>query len=74
MTLSQQKRLKKTCFYFAEDETMAKELEEVYGDIDAVEYFIGIMLEKRRAPLMFGQSLTEIGSPYSLKGRLHSLF
>ena len=47
---------------------MAEELEEVYGDVDALEFFLGVMIEKRRAPLMFGQTLTEVGSPFSLKG------
>ena len=52
---------------------MAKRLEELYGDVDAVEFFVGIMLEKMKDPLMFGQTLTEIGSPYSLKGRFNKL-
>ena len=47
---------------------MAKELEDLYGEIDALEFFLGVMIEKPRPPLMFGQTLTEVGSPYSLKG------
>ena len=47
---------------------MAADLEEIYGDIDALEFYVGVMLEKRRVPLMFGQTLTEVGSPFSLKG------
>nr|XP_002127674.1 prostaglandin G/H synthase 2 isoform X1 [Ciona intestinalis] len=50
------------------EEEMAAELQKLYGDIDAVEYYIGIMLEKRRSPQLFGETLTEMGSPYSLKG------
>ena len=47
---------------------MAAELEKLYGHIDALEYFVGMILEKRRHPQVFGETLTEIGSPYSLKG------
>ncbi|CAK8696015.1 unnamed protein product [Clavelina lepadiformis] len=53
---------------FTDDPNMARALEEHYGDIDAVEFFVGIMLEKRRSSQLFGQTLTEVGSPYSLKG------
>jgi len=48
---------------------MARELEDLYGDVDALEFFVGIMIEKRRPPLMFGQTITEVGSPFSLKGK-----
>uniref|UniRef100_H2ZG05 prostaglandin-endoperoxide synthase n=1 Tax=Ciona savignyi TaxID=51511 RepID=H2ZG05_CIOSA len=50
------------------EKQMASELKELYGDIDAMEYYVGIMLEKRRIPQLFGETLTEMGSPYSLKG------
>lgn len=48
---------------------MAAELKELYGDIDAVELFVGFMLEKRRSKQLFGDMITEMGSPYSLKGK-----
>ena len=52
---------------------MARELEELYGDVDALEFYVGVMLEKRRSPLMFGQTITEVGSPFSLKGMFKQL-
>lgn len=47
---------------------MAAELRELYKDIDAVELYTGFILEKRRAKQLFGETLTEMGAPYSLKG------
>ena len=48
---------------------MAKELSEIYGgDIDAVEYFVGLCLEKHRGRSVFGEAVTEIGAPYSIFG------
>ena len=48
---------------------MAAELRKLYKDIDALELYPGFMLEKRRVNQLFGETLTEIGAPYSLKGR-----
>ncbi|XP_076006723.1 prostaglandin G/H synthase 1 [Genypterus blacodes] len=53
---------------FTDDEEMAEELEELYGDIDALEFFPGIMLEKTRPNSIFGESMMEMGAPFSLKG------
>lgn len=53
---------------------MAAELKSMYGDIDAVEYFIGIMVEKKRTGQIFGETLTEMGSPFSLKGKVMFAF
>lgn len=51
------------------DTELAKELSEAYeGDIDAVEYFVGLCLEKHRPGAFFGESVTEIGAPYSIFG------
>lgn len=47
---------------------IAKGLEEVYGDIDAVEFYPGLILETANSNRLFGQSILEIGSPFSLKG------
>ncbi|KAL5011733.1 hypothetical protein ScPMuIL_010284 [Solemya velum] len=50
-----------------EDE-MASELEELYGDVNAVEFSVGLFIEKRREKAMFGSSIVEIGGPFSVKG------
>lgn len=55
---------------FADNEEIARELEEFYGDIDALEYYPGLMLEKTRAGAIFGESMVEMGAPFSLKGLL----
>jgi len=52
------------------DREMAKDLEEMYGDIDAVEFVVGIFLESNRSHAMFAETMAEIGSPYSLKGKV----
>ncbi|XP_051525346.1 prostaglandin G/H synthase 1 isoform X1 [Myxocyprinus asiaticus] len=49
-------------------EEMAKELEELYGDIDAMEFYPALMLEKTRPGAIFGESMVEMGAPFSLKG------
>ncbi|XP_075435442.1 prostaglandin G/H synthase 1 [Ascaphus truei] len=46
----------------------ASQLELMYGDIDALEFYPGLMLEKPQPNSMFGESMTEIGAPFSLKG------
>jgi len=50
------------------EKKMAKELEEMYGDINAVEFYVGLILEKRRPGSVFGGSIVEMGGPYSVKG------
>ena len=47
---------------------MAAELKKMYHDIDAVEMYVGMMVEQRRYGAMFGSSIIEIGSPFSVKG------
>lgn len=49
---------------------MAAELEELYGDIDALEFYPGLLLEKCLPNSIFGESMIEIGAPFSLKGLL----
>lgn len=49
---------------------MARGLEELYGDIDALEFYTGILLEKTRSTSIFGESMVEMGAPFSLKGLL----
>lgn len=60
------------CIYllFADDEEIARELEEMYGDIDALEFYPGLLLEKTRPGAIFGESMVEMGAPFSLKGLL----
>uniref|UniRef100_A0A0B7AA99 prostaglandin-endoperoxide synthase n=2 Tax=Arion vulgaris TaxID=1028688 RepID=A0A0B7AA99_9EUPU len=47
---------------------MAAELEKMYGNIDALEFYVGILLEKRRSRNLFGSTIVEIGGPFSVKG------
>ncbi|KAJ8270309.1 hypothetical protein GJAV_G00112790 [Gymnothorax javanicus] len=47
---------------------MAAILEELYGDVDAVELYPGLMVEKPRPNSVFGETMVEMGAPYSLKG------
>lgn len=56
--------------HFADNEEIARELEEFYGDIDAVEFYPGLMLERARPGAIFGESIVEMGAPFSLKGLL----
>ncbi|XP_023660355.1 prostaglandin G/H synthase 2-like isoform X1 [Paramormyrops kingsleyae] len=52
------------------DKTMASELEELYGHIDAMELYPGLLVEKPRPSAIFGETMVEMGAPYSLKGLL----
>ncbi|XP_030363390.1 prostaglandin G/H synthase 1 isoform X2 [Strigops habroptila] len=52
------------------EEEKAAELEELYGDIDALEFYPGLLLEKPQPNGIFGESMVEIGAPFSLKGLL----
>ena len=47
---------------------MAAELEELYGDIDAMELYPALLVEKPRPNAIFGETMVEMGAPYSLKG------
>ncbi|XP_020561319.1 prostaglandin G/H synthase 1 isoform X1 [Oryzias latipes] len=53
---------------FTDDKEMAEGLEELYGDVDALEFYPGVLLEKARANSIFGESMVEMGAPFSLKG------
>ncbi|XP_033932720.1 prostaglandin G/H synthase 1-like, partial [Pseudochaenichthys georgianus] len=55
---------------FSANEEIALELEELYGDIDALEFYPGLMLEQTRPGALFGESMVEMGAPFSLKGLL----
>ena len=49
---------------------MAAELRKLYKDIDAVEMYVGMLVEKRRYRAMFGSSMIDVGAPFSVKGLL----
>ncbi|CAJ1070177.1 phosducin-like protein [Xyrichtys novacula] len=55
---------------FTDNEEIARELEGFYGDIDALEFYPGLMLERTRQESIFGESMVEMGAPFSLKGLL----
>ncbi|KAM3868436.1 prostaglandin G/H synthase 1 [Diretmus argenteus] len=58
-----------TSFYeFTDDKEIARELEELYGHIDALEFYPGLLLEKTKPTRIFGESMLEMGAPFSLKG------
>jgi len=47
---------------------MSAVLEEFYGHVDAVELYPGLLVEKPRPNAIFGETMVEMGAPYSLKG------
>ncbi|XP_068929848.1 prostaglandin G/H synthase 1-like isoform X1 [Petaurus breviceps papuanus] len=52
------------------EKQISAELEELYGDIDALEFYPGLIIEKSLPNSIFGESMVEIGAPFSLKGLL----
>ncbi|GFS20854.1 prostaglandin G/H synthase 2-like [Elysia marginata] len=52
------------------EKKMAAELERLYGDVDAVEMYVGMLLEKRRKRALFGSTIVDMGAPFSVKGLL----
>lgn len=50
------------------EKEMAAVLEEMYGDIDAVELYPALLVEKPRHNAIFGETMVEMGAPFSLKG------
>ncbi|XP_056384025.1 prostaglandin G/H synthase 2 [Hyla sarda] len=50
------------------EKEMSAELEKLYGDIDAMEFYPGLLVEKPRPGAIFGETMVEIGAPFSLKG------
>lgn len=57
-------------FIFADDKKLAAELKEVYGDVDAVDLYVGFFVEKGLSTSPFGITLIAAGAPYSLRGLL----
>lgn len=56
------------CVLVTGETEMAAELREMYGDIEAVEFYVGLMVEKHRHNSMFGGTVVEVGGPFSVKG------
>ncbi|APT40274.1 Rh10 [macacine betaherpesvirus 3] len=50
------------------EKEIAAELRALYGDIEAVELYTGFLVEKPRPNAIFGESILELGAPFSLKG------
>lgn len=55
-------------YFITGEKEMASELEELYGEIDAMELYPGLLVEKPRPDAVFGETMVEIGAPFSLKG------
>ena len=53
--------------YIGETELVA-ELEKAYGDIDAVDLYLGFFVEKRVSRSPFGITFITTGAPYSFRG------
>lgn len=53
---------------FLGDKELAADLRSLYGDVDSVELYTGLMVEKPRHNTVFGETMVEMGAPYSLKG------
>ncbi|XP_008070969.1 prostaglandin G/H synthase 2 [Carlito syrichta] len=50
------------------EKEMAAELEALYGDIDAMELYPALLVEKPRPDAIFGETMVELGAPFSLRG------
>ena len=53
---------------FLGDTELAAELRDIYGDVDAVEFFVGLFTEKRRYNSPFGGSIVDIGGCFYVRG------
>nr|QHX41555.1 prostaglandin G/H synthase 2 [Octopus vulgaris] len=51
---------------------LANILENFYGDVEAVEMYVGMIAEKRQHKSLFGQTIIEMGAPFSVKGLMSS--
>ncbi|XP_026790716.2 prostaglandin G/H synthase 2a [Pangasianodon hypophthalmus] len=50
------------------DKELAADLKSLYGDVNSVELYTGLLVEKPRHNAVFGETMVEMGAPYSLKG------
>ncbi|XP_067893489.1 prostaglandin G/H synthase 2-like [Heterodontus francisci] len=55
------------------EKEMAAELRELYGDINAIEMYPALMIEKPRPGAIFGETMVEMGAPFSLKGLMGNI-
>ena len=53
---------------FVGEKELAAELEKAYGDIDAVDLYLGFFMEKRVSGSPFGMTFVTTGAPYSFRG------
>ena len=56
------------CVVFLGDTELAAELRDIYGDVNAVEFFVGLFTEKRRYNSPFGGSIVDIGGCFYVRG------
>nr|ADB65785.1 cyclooxygenase [Caprella sp. KV-2010a] len=49
------------------DEALAKDLQELYGHVDAVEFYVGLLTEKD-SPSLTPLTMVNVGGPWSVKG------
>jgi hypothetical protein len=56
--------------HIAGDSKMAAELEEVYGDVNGVDLYVGFFMEKSLPTSPFGITMIAFGAPYSIRGLL----
>ena len=52
----------------AGEKEVAAELKDIYGDIDAVEFVVGLFVEERRYNSPFGSSIVDIGGCFYVRG------
>ncbi|KAM9469372.1 prostaglandin G/H synthase 2a [Clarias gariepinus] len=52
------------------DKELASDLKSLYGDVNSVELYTGLLVEKPRHNAVFGETMVEMGAPFSLKGLL----
>nr|AAH52900.1 Ptgs2 protein [Mus musculus] len=50
------------------EKEMAAELKALYSDIDVMELYPALLVEKPRPDAIFGETMVELGAPFSLKG------
>uniref|UniRef100_H2Y627 prostaglandin-endoperoxide synthase n=1 Tax=Ciona savignyi TaxID=51511 RepID=H2Y627_CIOSA len=50
------------------EQKLASVLRDLYHDIDALEMYVGFFVEHRRYRQVLGETILEIGAPFSLKG------
>ena len=50
------------------DSEVAKDMEEIYEDIEGLDFYVGIIMEKHMPNKIFGQTMTDLVTPFALKG------